>query len=1051
MSNEVEVKSTPASGNSLISLFTGHRVAANLVMFLMILSGLWGIRQLNTQFFPTFEIDVVTVTTIWSGAPADDIQQAISIPVEREIKGIDGIDHYFSTSSSGSSRVRLEVSRDAEVSDVIDKVRQALDTMTTLPADAETPVVAQVERFESIARVVIVGGHSLAELRPLANRLEQDILSRGIRKVTFTGLPEQEMAIELDSDQLHRLGLTLPEVAQIIRSRSVDLPAGTAGTGTVERPLRSLGQARLPSEFAQLPLLTRPGGEVVRLGDVARIARENSEGQPVLQVKGRPAVEMTLYRTTADDTLKAAETMQAWVDDIRQQLPESIDVIVYDEKWSYLDERLQLLLKNGIGGLILVIGILFLFLNVNVAFWVTLGIPVSFLAALAILEVIGGSINLISLFGLIMVLGIIVDDAIVVGENILAHVQDGEDPRSAAIEGARRMIAPVTAASLTTIAAFMPLLILQGNVGNMLMDIPVVVICVIIASLVECFLILPGHLYHSLGRKPYQPSLRRQKLDAAFDRFRENWFRPLVTKAVHFRKTTMIVAVCLFVLSIGLIASGHLRFTFFPTIDGQTMQAAFQFTPGTPRREVDKFIQELERSLTVAEQKTGEKMVNHMFALKGEARFSQFSGNRSSGDRYGTFIVNLVSSEERDTSNAELIRSWKQELKQPPGLERFTISQAKAGPPGKPVEMKLVGADVNALKKASLELQQALEAYPGTSNIEDDLPWGQEQMIFSLKPAGRALGLNLQDVGQQLRTAVDGQRVQIFHDSFDEVEVRVRLPREERERLATIGAFPLVLGPGNTQRLDSLVDFSSQQGIDTLKRVDGQLAVKVSADVDERVSNANQITRELEAGLLPELSARYGISYSYEGQSAEQQEMFADMKSGLVIALALIYIILTWVFSSWSWPLAVMVAIPFGMTGALVGHWLTGMDLTIMSMFGLFGLAGIVVNDSIVLLTFYRELREKGMGVYDAIIDAACQRLRAVLLTSLTTMGGLLPILFETSPQAQFLIPMATTIVFGLLFGTGLILLVVPALLVGLEELKGTVKRGLFGLNSAGV
>ncbi|WP_281645382.1 efflux RND transporter permease subunit [Parendozoicomonas sp. Alg238-R29] len=1022
--------------HSLIGLFTSHRVAANLVMFLMILAGLWGIQKLNTQFFPEFEIDVITVSTVWSGATADDIQRAITIPVERELKGIAGIDRYFSSSSPGSSRIRLEINRNADVAKITDKVRQTLAAMTTLPSDAEKPLVDRFERFESIARVVIAGGNSLNELRPLARRLEQDILNRGVRKATFTGLPELEMAIELDSVELHRLGLTLPQIAAAIQKRSVDFPAGTAGIGTVERPLRSLGQARLPSEFANLPLLTQTDGQVVRLGDVASVALEGAEGQPVLTVKGKPAVELTLYRTRADDTLEAAAIMQAWVKDIRKELPADMDVVVYDQSWSYLDERLQLLLKNGAGGLILVIAILFLFLNVNVAFWVTVGIPISFLASLAVLELIGGSINIISLFGLIMVLGIIVDDAIVVGENILAHVQDGESPRSAAIDGARRMIAPVTAASLTTIAAFLPLLILQGNVGNMLVDIPTVVICVIIASLVECFLILPGHLYHSLGSKPYQPSKRRQKLDAAFDRFREQSFRPLVRAAVQNRGTTMLVAVCLFVISLSLLMTGHLRFTFFPTIDGQTMRAAFQFTPGTPASEVDAFMEELERSLRAAEKNTGETLVVNIFQLKGEARFSLFSSGKTTGDGFGTLIVDLVSTQARDTKNAELIRLWKQELQRSPGLERFTIAQAKAGPPGKSIELKLIGSDIDNLKTASLELQEALGQYPGTSNIEDDLPWGREQLIFELNATGKALGLSLQDVGQRLRTAIDGQRLQIYHQRYEEVEVHLRLPRAQREHLETIYDFPLVMEPDSTERLDNLVDFSSRRGLDTLKRVDGQLAVQVSADVDETVINSNQILAELEAELLPELMARYGLRYGYEGQSAEQSEMMEEMKLGLVIALALIYIILTWVFSSWSWPLAVMIAIPFGITGALFGHWFTGLDLTVMSQFGLFGLTGIVVNDSIVLLTFYRELREKGLEMTDAIIEAACQRLRAVLLTSLTTVGGLLPILFETSPQAQFLIPMATTIVFGLLFGTGLILLVVPSLLVALEDIK---------------
>ncbi len=431
-----------------------------------------------------------------------------------------------------------------------------------------------------------------------------------------------------------------------------------------------------------------------------------------------------------------------------------------------------------------------------------------------------------------------------------------------------------------------------------------------------------------------------------------------------------------------------------------------------------------------------------MFELDGQARFTLFGSGTSVGSNYGTLIVDLTPGVDRQTTNDELIRLWEQELVRPAGLERFTIAQAKAGPPGKAIELKLIGADAQILKQASLVLQDYLSTFAGVNNIEDDLPWGQEQMIFTLKPEGEALGLTLQQVGQQLRSALAGERLQIHHQRYEEVEVWLRLARAEREQLESIRAFPIVLDRGNTQRLDTLVAFSSQRGLDTLQRVDGQLAVQISADIDESVNNANQVVAELEQNMLPQLLQRYGLAYDYEGRSAEQQSMRAEMMMGMWIALTLIYIILTWVFSSWSWPLAIMVAIPFGMTGALFGHWLTGIDLTVMSQFGLFGLAGIVVNDSIVLLSFYRQLKEQGMHTLDAIEEAACRRLRAVLLTSLTTMGGLLPILFEQSVQAQFLIPMATTIVFGLLFGTGLILLVVPSLLVALEDLKTTLLMG---------
>lgn len=1032
--------SRPFSEGAL-AFFVRHRVAANLVMLLMIVSGIWAIGHLKTQFFPDFAVDRVSVITVWSGATADDIQSSLTLPVERELRGIADVERIFSSSSAGASQLDLTVSRGADVAEVINAVRQALDAMTTLPADAERPRVERMAYKESIARVVVAGGRTLAELRPIVRRLEQDVLNHGVHSVGLSGLPELEMAIEIDSAELHRLGLTLPQLADSIKSRSLDLPVGTVGAASVERSLRSQGQARQPYEFADLPVLIRPDGAVVRLGDVADIRLQSTENQPLLRMNGHPAVEMILYRAKADDTLQSAKVLWNWIDEIRTSLPGNMDVVVYDENWSYLSGRLQLLLKNGLSGLVLVIAVLLVFLNIHTACWVAAGIPVSLLAACFVLYLLGGSINLISLFGLIMVLGIVVDDAIVVGENILAHADKGASAEQAAVEGSRRMLAPVLASSLTTVAAFVPLLLLPGDVGTIMRDIPLVVICVIAVSLVECFVVLPAHLSRSIGRIRRPPGPARQRMDAAFAHFRDAHFRPVVTWATAHRGTTIGITLCLLVLAVSLLTSGLLRFTFFPTLDGSTLRAAFQMTAGAPRGEVDSFLKELDRSLKVAEKKTGERLVKHVFHVHNEARMDPYAKGDTRGKGFGTLVVDLVPAEHRDTTNAELIRAWRQELVQPPGVERLTLAQDKAGPPGKALDMKFTGPDPHVLKEVSEAVQQALAQYDGLSSIDDDMPWGQEELVFSISPQGRGAGLSLRDVGQQLRTAIDGQRLQVYHDEFEEVNVRLRLLRQQREQLEAVSAFPFVTGTQSAQPLGNLVDFSVIKGLESLKRIDAQLAVRVSADVDESRTNTSRIMKELERDVLPGILDGTGVSYGHEGQSAEQEELAANMQQGLILALALIYIILTWIFSSWSWPLVVMLTIPFGLTGALFGHWLTGQDLTIMSQLGLFGLAGIVVNDSIVLVTFYRDLREAGMEVREAAAEAACQRLRPVLLTSITTTFGLLPMLFETSPQALLLIPMATTIVFGLLLGTGLILVVVPAMLVTLEEWRLALRR----------
>lgn len=1033
--------SSPASPQapSLIRTFATHRVAANLLMALMILAGLWGLDKLNTQFFPNFDLDVVTVQVSWSGAAAEDVERNITVPIEQDLKNVNFVDEIVATSSQGISSIRIVVEEGADIGTVVDEVKQQVDGIRNLPADAEEPVIQEVVRYENIASLLVTGSQNLEELRPYVHEFERQLLDRGIRKVTVSGLPEKEIAIQIPAEGLHQLGMTLSEIAAAVGQQSNDLPAGTAGRDDGARQIRSLSQQREVRGFAELPLITQEDGRLVKLGDVARINERPQDNQSYLSYEGEPAVELALLRGENDDTLDSAATLDAWLAEIRPTLPPNVEVHVYNEQWRFLQDRIRLLLENGIGGLVLVIAMLFLFLNVKVAFWVTVGIPVSFLATLAIMSVIGSSINMISLFGMIMALGIIVDDAIVVGEDTLTHFQQGEPGSQAAIGGARRMMAPVIASSLTTVSAFLPLTLIGGHIGNILIDIPTVVVCVIVASLVECFLILPGHLHHSLKRQDRSGGGGlRSKLDQGFEHFREQYFRRWVKLALRFRWITLSAALASLIIAFGLVAGGRIPFTFFPTVDGDELTASVQFAAGTPAETVDRFVNHLEATLRATEEELGRPVVDTVIQHHRTALFSRegsFTSN-AQGDEYGALYVQLVDAEQRDLPNESLLRQWREKIITPAGLERLNIAQQTGGPPGKPIEVKLSGAQADTLKEASLALQEILQSYAGVSNVDDDLPYGKEQWIYSLTPTAQALGLNMSSIGQRLRGALDGELVQIFHDDEDEVEVRVMLPDAERNHLSSLSSIPVLLPNGETAPIAELVEFRAQRGIDTLKRIDGQLAIQVSADVDDNSANANQILGDLERQHLGSLSSQYGIQYSFEGKKADERETLGDMRTGGILALLLIYIILAWVFSSYLWPVTILAAIPLGLTGAILGHLILDQPLTILSLFGLFGLSGIIINDSIVLITFYRNLREQGLAPEEAILEAACQRLRAVLLTSLTTIAGLSPILFETSLQAQFLIPMATAIVFGLAFGTLLILLVVPSILLMLENLK---------------
>ncbi|MFN3712350.1 MAG: efflux RND transporter permease subunit [Alcanivoracaceae bacterium] len=1030
------------SQKGLIASFTEHRLAANLLMLLMVMGGLYGLQQLNRQLFPNFDFDYITVSVPWRGASPEDIERAITVPVEQNLKTLANMRRLTSRSEQGRSIFFMEMEDGTDLSLAISDVRQRISTIRNLPQDAEQPIVQKIDRFSPIANILVYTERgSLAELRPLVRRMENELLARGIGQVQFAGLPAEEMAIQIPAATLHELGLTLDELALRIRQFSDDIPAGTVGRNEAAKQLRGLGQRRDEGGFADLPLFTDQTGRLLRLGDIALIERRPRDEQPYMTFRGFPAIELQVLRAEHDDSLKSAAIMQQWIEEARASLPDGMHMHVYFETWKHLRDRIETLLWNGITGLILVIATLFFFLNARVAWWVTVGIPVSFMATLGVLLLMGGTINMISLFGLILALGIIVDDAIVVGEDTLTHLQQGESPLRAAIGGARRMFWPVVASSLTTIAAFLPLAMMGGAMGKIAFDIPFVMICVIIASLIECFLILPGHLHHSFARAPIQIGGVRERLDLRFHRFREETFRPIVRRAIEHRHAVVTAAFCAFFLAVTVVATGWLKFTFFPPVDGDQLRAVAEFSAGTDQRTVNRFLDHLEETLHQTDAEFDDDIVETVVQIHRSASGfpSIVAGRAKLGDHYGTLLVEVWTGNERRTSNDAFIRAWRKKIILPPGLDQLTIGQPEAGPPGSPVALRLGGSDIATLKAASLELQQALNRYAGISNVDDDLPWGKEQLTFELTPEARALGLTLTSVAAQLRSAFDGSLAQLFNDHDEEVEVRVMLPDSERGSLSALDRMPVIAPNGDTLLLSDVVTFSSRQGVDMLRRVDGRLSVVVSADLDPERGNANQIIASLTNEVLPDIRARYHISVDVEGKLKEQAENLRDVRTGQMLALALIYIILAWVFSSWSWPIAIMTAILFGFTGAVIGHLFMGMfgvKFSMFSIMGLFGLAGIIVNDSIVLVSFFRQLVADGMDRFEAIVEACVRRLRAVLLTSITTVAGLTPILFESSLQAQFLKPMAVSLVFGLSFGTVLILLVVPSMLMIIEETK---------------
>jgi multidrug efflux pump subunit AcrB len=1015
-------------------------------MLVMILGGVLALSRMNIQFFPTFALNVVSVRVVWSGASAEDVERGITDPLEQRLRSVDGLKKMTSTSAQGISSITLEFHEGTDPIQAVDDVRQQVDEFNNFPADAEEPQVARLERYEPVARLLIYGEVDRSELRSLVYRFEDELLDRGIDRIAIRGLPEQQISIDVPLERLEPLGLSLEQIADRVASLSRDLPAGMMAQQDATRELRSVEQRRSPQAFETIPVLS---GDRVRmqLGDIAIIRQEARDNQTVMENEGLPAVELQLQRAENGNSLAAAKVLETWLEDTRPVLPASIKMEVYDETWQLLQDRISLLVNNGLGGLVLVVGLLYLFLPGRVAMWVAIGIPTAFLAALAVLWLIGGSINMISLFALIMALGVIVDDAIVVGEDADAHARMGEESIHASEGAAKRMVWPVLASSLTTVAAFMPLLVVGGVIGNILGDIPLVMICVLIASLVECFIVLPAHLRHAFKRKAgvagkpatvrprANPVTRlRNGFERRFDAFRDGPFRRFSRYSLKHRGVTVASALALAIVTVGLLAGGRLGFNFFPTPEPSVFYANASFVAGTDKRVVAEFMRDMQRTLNETEQALGGDLILHAVTTYGATQGAE--GSSRNDDELGSMLVELVPSDRRDVRNPEFIEQWRQRLSLPAGLDSLNISERQAGPPGRDVNIRLTGDSAENLKRAAEEVAQALSTLPGVLDVEDDMPWGREQLIYQVSAYGEALGLTTVDLGRQLRAAFDGRIAQIYQDGRDEIEVRVQLPRDQRERYSTLEQLTVRIPDGRFVPLTQVMNLDHRQGFQALRHADGKLAVEVTSALNTRVATTDQVLESLQAGALPDIASRHGVRYSFEGRSADQRETMDDMKTGLMIGVALRYVVLAWVFASWSLPLIVMAIIPFALVGALLGHWLMGLQLTILSLFGLFGLSGIVVNNAIILVSFYNQQRQKGLGITDALNEAAVQRVRAVLLTSLTTIGGLLPLLFETSLQAQFLIPMATSIAFGLGLSTFLVLLVIPALLSWLEQFR---------------
>tara|TARA_Y100001936_G_C16093385_1_gene688921 strand:- start:7633 stop:10728 length:3096 start_codon:yes stop_codon:yes gene_type:complete len=1024
----------------ILKLFSIHKTASNALMILIILFGLLGLTKLNVQSLPDFGFDLITVSVDWKSASPRDVENRIIKSIEPKLRIIDGVRNVNSTSREGLAQLSIEFVKDTDMQRALSDVTSTVDRILSLPEDAEKPKIRRIIRYETVGRVLLYGDVSEEKLRENAQKIRDDLLNLGIDKINILGMRNKEINILLNSLSLMRFNLSLEEISNKIFSLSEDVPIGTI-EDSERRKIKFFGEKNNIDQIADLEIKIGKEGEKILLSDVAEIDMVfDKEGQYGL-INGKRAISLDVKRASGRDALKMANILENYVSEFKNTTLSNVQLKIYDLSVQSVRDRISLLIKNGLGGLVLVVSILFLFLSGKVAFWVAFGIPIALSGTLGVMLVSGQSINMVSLFALIMMLGIIVDDAIVVAEHAQFRHDSGINPENSAYDGARTMFIPVFTAAITTVAAFIPIFLITGIIGQVIEAIPLVAIAVLIASLIECFLILPGHLTMALSIDKLNISKFRIKFNDNFNRFKNNTFNRFVTLAVKYRYTTLSIVFASLILVLGIMIGGRVAFVFFPSPEPDIIYANFNFSPGTNKSKTEEMILNLEKSLSKADVN---KEVKTYFSVVGRSLGLPGSVNQIQGQHMGSMIVELLPSDKRITRVDSLISLWRKNLDKVAGLEALSIISKRQGPPGKDIDIRITPNDksekIIKSKYVASEIKSLLSNYEGVTDIYDDLPWGKEELVLELKPLARSMNMTILDIANQIQAAFSGVVARRFSDGMEEILIRVKYDDSNLKEY-DLKNMLILSQDRDFIPLYQLTDIKYDKGFSIIRRENGQSEVSITAELDESVTSPATILTELSNGPLDLIAKENNFSWRFSGRSEEQKETLNDMKLGTIIGLIIIYIILSAIFSSYSRPLIVMSIIPFAALGSIIGHWVTGYDMTILSLVALLGLSGIVINDSIIMVSTINKKIREGLIIFSAAIEGAKERLRAVFLTSLTTICGLTPLLFERSTQAQFLKPMVITIVFGLIATTFLVLFLVPSLIVIQNDIKIFFKK----------
>lgn len=1028
----------------LFEFFAENDVIANLLMISLIfggvVAGLYGVQK---EVLPDVTSDVISITTFYPGAAPEDVERGVTILIEEEINGIEGIKRITSTSSEGLSAVRAELIEGGDNQKVLDEIKSAVDAIDNFPEEAERPTVVEVTRQRHVINVAVSGDVSEHTLRRYAEKARDEITTlEELTKVDLIGARPYEISIEVDEAALRGHRIEFSDVVNAINSGSIDLPAGEINAKEGDILIRSVDRSYEAAEFAAIPLITQEDGSTVTIGDVATVLDTFERTGEKSFFDNQPAMLIQVYRVGDQSALAIAEAVKNYVERAQDRFPESIHLTTWRDRSVTLKGRMGLLLKNGWQGLILVFIILALFLRFRLAFWVVVGIPISFLGALLSMNVFDVSINMISLFAFILALGLVVDDAIVVAENIYTNQARSGVNVASSTEGVYGVCKPVIFGVVTTCAAFAPLLFVSGNMGKFIIMIPMVVLPILFFSLVESHLILPSHLAHgSESPSRFAPFVERfeARLEEPLRRFVQTRYRDFVEMVLRHKGMTLAIFVFILLITIGVIGGGWLKFIFFPKVEADNVIANLTMPRGTPEDVTTEIALNIEKKgreiLEKLREETGvsEKLYQHILTAIG----SQPTGGASaSGPHTAEIDIQLSPAETRDVASEEIARAWRAAVGAIPGAEELTF-QSSLFSSGEPISVEISSVDNEQLLSAIGDLKAKLALYQGVYDIADSYRAGKKEIKLTLKDGAASSGVTAAMVARQARAAYYGAEAQRIQRGRDEVTVMARYPERAREDLASLSELRITLPNKSKVPISAVADMTMGRGYASIDRTDRRRAARVNADVDETLANASEINTDLADDFLPQLRQKYpDISYSFEGQEREQSDSINSLKNGYAIALFVIFALLAVPLSSYIQPLIIMSAIPFGLIGAVWGHLLTGYDFSFMSLMGAVALSGVVINSSLVLVTYANEELERGSDLHSALIEASVNRFRPIALTAMTTFAGVTPILLERSLQAQFLIPMAVSLGFGVLFATTISLLLTPILTLTLERIR---------------